>query len=55
MFICQYCMQELESRGERFRLYDVAYDVECEWCGEIDDCIDIRFNVDLKTPSTDSL
>lgn len=51
MFTCQYCMQELESRGEKFWLYDVEYNAECEWCGEIDTCIDIRFNVDLKTPS----
>lgn len=42
MFMCQYCIQEFESRGERFTLNDNKY-CECEFCGDVDVCIDVRF------------
>ena len=37
--VCPYCLQGIESRGEKIALIDTIYDpdVPCDWCGDYDD------------------
>lgn len=37
--VCPYCLQAIESRGEKIAIYDTIYDpdVPCDWCGDWDD------------------
>ena len=38
--LCEYCIEEIRSKGESVFKSDLKYDAECstcEWCGEKDD------------------
>ena len=36
--VCQYCIQEMKSRGEKIFIGDIVIEEKiCEWCGEEDD------------------
>lgn len=45
LILCEYCIEELRSRGEKVLVGDRVYRLEeseeenkpCEWCGEYDD------------------
>lgn len=51
MYLCQYCTAELESRGELFTMGRYKYESACEWCGENDDLIEVRFeDVEIEEP-----
>lgn len=51
MMLCSYCQQELESRGEQFKVIkyygyyaENCEEVKCDWCGEVDECDEVDFD-----------
>lgn len=46
MYLCEHCILEIKSRGEKVWIGDfhnIDEEIECEWCEEVDDVYECKF------------
>ena len=43
MKICRYCLEEIQSRGEKIWISDEWEDGVCDWCKEEDEVTEAQF------------
>ena len=46
MYLCEHCIEEIKSRGERLTVggfFSIDEEIPCEWCDEIDDVHECEF------------